>query len=380
MSPMPAGNDAEPATARPTLTAVSDDAGEDVVPGIHKPLPGDQFIAHATSAEMRMEAQGDGDLTPVERFFVRNQSNTPVLDPATYALKVWGPGVHDAVSFTYDDLLRAADTRVVRAIECAGNGRAFFSQGGGPTPPGSQWHLGGIGVAEWTGVPLGEVLERARLRRRAIEVMPVGLDDLRVRRPIPIATAQQPDTLVAIAMNGEPLLPDHGFPARIIVPGWAGIASIKWVGEILVSDRPLSCPWTSERYVLKGPVYQTALDPLGEVIKTQGVKAALELSFPGRVPAGPGTLRGRAWSGLGAIEGVDVRIDDESLWCPARLEGTNEPRAWTRWAFDWAPTAGEHVVRARARDDHGRVQPLEVPWNDLGYMYDGVVDHPVTVA
>ena len=348
------------------------------VPGIFKPLPTERFVAHGSAVETRLEAHGDTYLTPTDRFFVRNQSSGVRIDPARYRLKVWGPGARRAVEFTYDDLLAAADTSVNRAIECAGNGRRFFRTHGRGGAPGSQWGLGAIGVAEWTGVRLGELLARAGIRNRAVDVMPVGLDHQRVRRPMPVAKASEPDTLIAVAMNGEPLGPDHGFPARVIAPGWAGIASIKWVGEILVADRPVASPWNTESYVMPAPAAargRAAAEPVP--IAEMGVKAALELPIPAELPAGPVVLQGRAWSGAAAIARVDVRIDDDPTWWPAAVLEPNEPRAWARWRFACTLTPGDHVVRARATDTLGRVQPEVTPWNDLGYLYDAVVAHGI---
>jgi len=142
---------------------------------------------------------------------------------------------------------------VIRYVECAGNGRSFFAAAYGKKADGTQWKLGGIGVAEWTGVPLTEVLDRAGIKKSARDVMPEGLDDLKVRRPMPVAKALEADTLLVYAMNGQPLPPDHGFPVRTLVPGWIGVANIKWVGRMEVSEKPLFSPWNTDTYVLIGP-------------------------------------------------------------------------------------------------------------------------------
>jgi DMSO/TMAO reductase YedYZ molybdopterin-dependent catalytic subunit len=240
--------------------------------------------------------------------------------------------------------------------------------------------LGGIGVAEWTGVPLKELLDRARMGRRAVDVMPVGLDEQGVRRPMRVAKAVEEDTILAYAMNGEPLAPDHGFPGRVLVPGWAGIASIKWVGSIVVSDRPLLSRWNTEVYVLKGLDHAPPSHPYGWPVTTQAVKSALELPWPARLPPGAITIRGRSWSGAGAIGKVEVSTDGGRRWKPARLLPPNIPMAWTRWEFDWHGSPGMYAIRARATDDHGNTQPDRAAWNELGYLYDAVIPHPVTVV
>ena len=146
----------------------------------------------------------------------------------------------------------AGSARRTAAIECAGNGRSFFTSQQGTPATGSQWGLGAVGVARWRGVPLGAVLDRAGITRRAVDVMPEGLDATvvadgvdqgHVRRPLSVGKALD-DVLLAYEMNGAPLPPDHGLPVRLVVPGWVGIASIKWLGRIEVSDRPLFSPGT----------------------------------------------------------------------------------------------------------------------------------------
>ena len=213
--------------------------------GIAKPLPPEWFIQKDTSAEMRWEAmQGQGYEVPTERFFVRNHTSTPRIDPLAYELEIHGPGLRGgAVRFSYDELTSLPSVERTVAIECAGNGRALFESQQGMRVPGTAWGLGAIGVTRWRGVPLSEVLERAGVRDDAVDVMPVGLDDPyvadgidhgRVRRPLPVGKALD-DVILAYEMNGEVLPPDHGYPVRLVVPGWIGIASVKWVGRIEVS-------------------------------------------------------------------------------------------------------------------------------------------------
>lgn len=345
-----------------------------------KPTPPELFIPFGSNQEMRWEQMyGRGYVVPNGLFFVRNHTKTARIDPAQWKLAVDGPGVTRPLELTYDDLLRLPAVSVVRYVECAGNGRSFFEKAYGKKAQGTQWTLGAIGVAEWTGVRLSEILDRAGLRREAVDVMPAGLDDLKVRRPMPIAKALEDDTLVAYAMNGDTLPPDHGFPARLLAPGWVGIQSIKWLGRIEVSDQPLFSPWNTDSYVLTGPDYQAQAPSKGPRLTTQSVKSALELAWDAKLPPGRYAMKGRAWSPFAAIDKVEVSVDG-GAWQPARLAGPNAARAWARFAFDWEAQPGRHAVRLRATDQLGNGQPDSVKWNDQGYLYNAVVEHPVTVG
>lgn len=346
-----------------------------------KPVPDEKFILHGTNAEMRWERmRTHGDVTPNDQFFIRNHSSTARIDRGAWRLRVEGSGVERPLDLSYDELVGIpAETRVTRFVECAGNGRVFYDEVQGRQAQGSQWRLGAIGVAEWTGVPLGAVLERAGLKRSARDVMPVGLDQLMVRRPLPLAKAMADDTLLVYAMNGEDLPPDHGAPVRALVSGWIGVASVKWLGKVEVSEDSLYSDWNTTSYVLVGPGYRPEGRAQGPLISTQVVKSALELPWPASLPAGRQTLHGRSWSGAGRIASVEVRIDDNQ-WREAQPEGPNEPGAWLRWSSPWVATPGAHQVRVRATDDQGNVQPDTMAFNELGYMYGAVVAHPVNVT
>jgi DMSO/TMAO reductase YedYZ molybdopterin-dependent catalytic subunit len=345
------------------------------VPGIVKPTPDSLFIARGTNAEMRWPAmRGQGYVTPVDRFFVRNHTATPAIDVSTWRLRVHGTGVERELSVSYDDLLRLPQVSLTRFIECAGNGRSLFATPQGQSPAGTAWTLGAIGVAEWTGVRLSTVLEQAGLKPSALDVMPVGLDERQVRRPVPLEKALADDTLLVLGMNGQTLPPDHGFPARLLVPGWVGVANIKWVGSIEVSETPLTSEWNTTSYRLFGPDY-----PDTPLVTTQVVKSALEQPLPATVRPGRRTLTGRSWSAYGGISRVQVSVD-RGPWRDAALARRNERQAWRQWSFDWVAKPGEHRIRVRATDDHGHTQPDTVPFNTQGYLFGAVVDHPVTVA
>ena len=365
--------------ALPTLTPTTAAAAT----GIVKPTPPELFRLLGTNAEMLWEAMaGQGYLTGIDRFFVRNHTTTPSIDLKSWRLRIEGSGVKKPVDLNYAQVVKLGCETVTKFVECAGNGRSFFASQQGTPASGSQWRLGAVGVAEWTGVPLAAVLERAGLSESAVDVMPEGLDDPvgtqgHVRRPLPIEKALDPDTLLVYAMNGKVLPADHGFPIRLLVPGWAGIASIKWVGRIEVSTDPLFSAWNTTLYRLFGDAY-----PDNPLVTDQAVKSAFELPFPATLPGGSHTLTGRSWSGIAGIAGVDVSVDGGVSWQPATLAGRNKPQAWVQWSVPWSPAPGDYVLKARGRDlaSPSRVQPDTVPFNTQGYLFGAVVDHPVTVT
>jgi DMSO/TMAO reductase YedYZ molybdopterin-dependent catalytic subunit len=354
---------------------------------IVKPLPADWFVKLGTNAEMRWDAlRGEGYLVPNNRFFVRDHTATPSIDAQTWQLRVFGSGLKgDGAAFTYDQLRKLPSREVTASIECAGNGRSFYASQQGTPAPGSQWGLGAIGVAKWKGVRLSEVLERAGIAKTAVDVMPQGLDGNvlvngvdygQVRRPLPVAKALD-DVLLAYEMNGVPLPPDHGFPLRLVVPGWVGISSIKWLGQIEVSNQPLFSLWNTQQYRMQGGSYPADSPPL----TSQTVKSAWELARGAALPYRRRVaLTGRAWSGTSAISRVDVSIDHGATWSAAKLSGRNEAGSWVQFTYSFPPqSSGTYELWARATDASGRTQPDTAAFNNLGYLFDAVVRHPVVI-
>ena len=184
----------------------------------------------------------DGFITPNDRFYLRSHSPTPSIDVESWRLTIDGTGLNTPVALRYADLEAMPQVTLTRTIECAGNGRRFYKEHFGVEGEGGQWRTGAIGCAEWTGVRLRDVLAKAQVKGTARDVMPVGLDDHQVSRPMPLEKALRDDTLLVLRMNGETLPVDHGFPVRVLVTGWTGTASIKWVGRIEVSEQPLHSP------------------------------------------------------------------------------------------------------------------------------------------
>ncbi|MBA2693413.1 MAG: sulfite oxidase [Rubrobacter sp.] len=350
---------------------------------ITKPLPPETFIDHREgeeshdfvhgpgfNAETRWEAMPpDEYLTPTDIFYVRSHAPTPHLDAAAWRLEVEGDAVERSFSIGYEELLGLPSVAVVKMLECAGNGRIFFGEDQNRETPGTQWRLGAVGVAEWTGVPLREILERANVKPSARDVMAESLDEARMRRPIPIGKALD-DAIVAYAMNGETLPLDHGFPARLVVPGWAAVASVKWLGKLTVSSEPLFSPWNTEKYVLTGGGHD------GSPITNSVTKSAPHLAWDAEVPSGPNTVRGRSWTTEGSIARVEWSLDGGE-WRDCDIEGPNLPEAWATWEISADLPPGRHTLRLRATDTEGNTQPEEAPFNDEGYLYGAVVGFPI---
>jgi DMSO/TMAO reductase YedYZ molybdopterin-dependent catalytic subunit len=278
--------------------------------------------------------------------------------------------------------LRARPAVTLRVtLECAGNGRARLE----PRPVSQPWLNEAIGTAEWTGVPLAPILGEAGLAEEAVELVFAGADrgiqggiEQEYERSLTIADAMRPEVLVATAMNGEPLQPQHGSPARLIVPGWYGMASVKWLTSITAVAEPFAGFQQTPAYR-----YQRDADDPGEPVTRIRVRA---LMVPPGIPdfftrrrfvdPGPVRLVGRAWSGQAPVERVEVGIDGE--WHAATLDPADGPFAWRGWSFAWDATPGDHVLACRATDGTGSVQPSIQPWNYQGMGNNLVQEVAVT--
>lgn len=347
--------------------------------GIVKPVPAELFIVHgASNAETRLDALPPELLTPTAQFFVRSHEGTPTIDAADWSLTIDGDAVERPYTLTHDQLLALPETTVIRFIDCAGNGRAFYEDLLGARVEGDRWRFGGYGVAAWTGVPLSHLLRRAGVRADAAWVTPVGLDRKPFARPMPLEKAMADDTVLAHHMNGEPLPPDHGFPARVVVSGWVGAASVKWVGRLEVSGARPDTRTVTKEYVLLGDDY--ARPP--PMLTTQVVKSAVALPWPAVLQAGRQKVSGLAWSPHGRIARVEVSLDAGLGFHPARLVGDNIAAAGVRWEFVFDAAPGDMSLTPRAFDEHGHGQPplrAQRP-NDHGYLFAAAVPHPVRVV
>ena len=383
------GTTAAPASAAPASAAPVSAAS----PFILKPTPPAYFTDFGTNAEMRWASvDPQRYLTPQSRLFVRNHTRTPQVDRSTYALRVHGDGLAtprgegEALSLSFADLQRLPHHELTAVVECTGNGRSYFRTQQGQTVSGTAWTLGAVGTVRWSGVRLRDVLASVGLSPDAVSIQATGLDDPfvsggtdygRVRRPFPVEKALD-DALLAWGINGEDLLPDHGYPLRLVLPGWVGIASIKWLGSLEVSTTQLTSPWNTTFYRMVGPDWPADSPPL----TVNPVRSAWELAPEQVLPSRPVTLTGRSWSGAGRITRVSVSLDGGASWRPAVLDRrSREDEGWTQWSVRWGnPRPGRHELLARATDEQGRTQPLVAAFNTQGYFFDAVVRHPVQVV
>ena len=310
-----------------------------------------------------------GEVTPTARFYRRNHFPIPVLDAATWRLAVTGT-VERPLSLSSHELRRLPAETMAVTLECAGNGRAQFRS---PTP-GVQWDVGAVGTAEWTGARLADVLGRAGIRRAAREVIFGGADrgtvdgssrPIRFERSLTVADALESGSLLAYAMNGRPLPARHGYPLRLVVPGWYAIASVKWLTDIRVVEEPFDGFFQATHYVYeRDRGSATAAEP----VRLQQVRALITRPGSGQELACGGLIiRGVAWSGAAPIERVDVSVAG-GPWQKARLVGLAAAHGWQQWEFlATGLEPGEVIIRARATDLAGQVQPERPEWNRLGY-------------
>lgn len=343
------------------------------------------FIAHddGKSLEARLELM-PSLITPASHFFVRNNSTSLDVDAASWRLRVEGDGVtHGAIVSL--EAIRALPTRTLTAyLECAGNHRAMFDRVQGRAAEGTQWGPGGIGNGEWTGAALRDVLDFAGLRPDALSVLLIGLDvespERGFRRALPIDKARHPDTLLAYALNGDPLPRDHGYPLRALIPGWVGASSIKWLDRIVVSSEKLWTRNNTTSYVLIGDDYPPEGDADGQPVTRQTVKSALALPWPAELEAGSHRLQGYAQSPDGPITRVEWSDDSGRTWHEATVLDPQVQYSWARFEFAWEAREGEHTIMTRATDAAGATQPDSVPFNRKGYLFNQPVPHPVRVT
>ncbi len=319
---------------------------------------------------------------PQEHFFVRNHFPVPKIDPQQYRLSVTGH-VERPLELSLADLQNmGATVRREITLECAGNGRVFLV----PAVRGLQWGFGAVGNAEWTGVPLAAVLERVRPKAGAVEVILVGADAGAVADPpsagvipfdrgIPIDKARREECLLAWGMNGEPLTPAHGFPLRAVIGGWYGMASVKWLQRIVVSDRSHTGYWQTFDYAF----WERSGDAPPRLMPLTAIqpKAIVIVPTPGAVVAAgrPLAVVGRAWAGEAAVAKVEVSTDGGRTWSAAHLEEPVQPFAWTAWKWTWnvPPTPGPATLLARCTDARGRTQPTQRDPDRRTYMINHLV-------
>jgi sulfane dehydrogenase subunit SoxC len=322
-------------------------------------------------------------VTPAGLHYLLTHFDIPVAGPG-WRLEIGGLVAEPLALELADIKARPAITRRV-TLECAGNGRALMS----PRPVSQPWLDGAVSTAEWTGTPLRSLLEQARVRPEATEVVFTGADIgmeagevQRYQRSLRLADALSDDVLLAYRMNDAPLPPQHGFPLRLVVPGWYGMASVKWLARIELIDRPFE-----GHYMVGTYRYTQKKEERGEPVSWQQVRA---LMVPPGIPdyysrtrlvqAGEVLLEGRAWAGPHAVAKVEVSSDGGQRWQDAQLEPPLEPCCWQAWRCAWHSVPGRHTLMVRASDANGAVQPLEPVWNRHGMGNNVVQRVEVVVA
>jgi DMSO/TMAO reductase YedYZ molybdopterin-dependent catalytic subunit len=305
----------------------------------------------------------DGDLiVPNDRFFLRSNGPVPELDPATWRLEIGG-WVEQSVTLTLADLAAMPSRTLTSVLECAGNGRTEFD----PVPDGTPWRHDAAGCAVWEGVPLAAVLDFAGVRDGAVDIVAQGGDFPEMRRGLPLGVARSHDTMIALKMNGEPLPVGHGGPARLLVPGWAGIANTKWLVGLEVLDRAFDGIWNTKNYVIWSDTGE-ALRP----VETMGPRAVISSPQAGStVKTGPVSVSGYAWSGHGAIAGVQISADGGATWQEAPFTEQSR-RSWVRWTATVEAPAGELLLMCRATDERTISQPVAAAWNLKGYQNNSI--------
>lgn len=323
-------------------------------------------------------------ITPNDHFFVRNNSRSVALSIEDWSLSIEGEGIELPLQLSYEEITAMPSRSFISYLECAGNHRAMFDLVQGRAASGTQWGRGAVGNAEWTGVPLRDVLTEAGINSNAEQVMLIGRDvgapERGFRRAMPIAKAMDPDTILAYRMNGELLPRDHGFPLRAIAPGWVGASQIKWLSRIVVSTEPVWSRNNTTSYVLIGDDYRPEGEASGQPITQQTIKSALALPWPATLSAGKQELRGFAHSPHGPIARVQWSADGGSSWHDATVLEPQPDYSWAMFTFEWDAGVGEHTIMTRAFDIEGNTQPDSVPFNEKGYIFNQPLPHPISVT
>jgi DMSO/TMAO reductase YedYZ molybdopterin-dependent catalytic subunit len=344
-----------------------------------------------TMEELALAARNHGmplealryDVTPVGLHYLLIHFDIPEADERTWRLAIDGE-VAAPRTLSVEELRRRPAVTMPVTLECAGNGRARLD----PRPLSQPWLEEAVGTAEWTGTPLRGLLEEAGVGPAAVEVLFAGADrgvqgglEHDYERSLPLAEAMREEVLVAWAVNGRPLPPQHGYPLRLVVPGWYGMTSVKWLRRISVLTEPFTGFQQTGSYLL----HTSADDPGVPVTRIEPRSLLLPPGIPefeSRVRfLGPGRhrLTGRAWSGRAPIATVEVSTDGGASWTEAELGRQPTPWAWVGWSLPWEATPGTYELCSRATDQAGNTQPLEAPWNTGGYANNAVQRVKVTV-
>lgn len=342
------------------------------------------------NAEPRLDRLTASWVTPYRYFYVRSHGTVPDVRPEAYGLIVEGL-VERPLQLRLEDLAKFDQAVVPATMQCAGNRRAEHSRL--KTVGGVQWDAGAIGTAEWRGVKLADLLNKAGLKPAAKHVWFEGKDTVTMKDRqtlfgggVPLAKAMQPECLIATEMNDLPLAREHGYPARTVIPGYIGARSVKWLGRIIVSDQPSTNNFVARDYKLFPP------EATAETVKPENFEPIYEFVLASAIcspvvgatlSAGKTVVSGYAIPpgapGVG-IQTVQVSGDGGATWTSAELTGRDAPYCWRLWKATLDLGAGTPTLVARAIDTQGQLQPEKAPWNFKGYLYNGWHRVPVTVA
>jgi DMSO/TMAO reductase YedYZ molybdopterin-dependent catalytic subunit len=315
-------------------------------------------------------------ITPTGLHYLLIHYDIPAVNTDGWRLKISGQ-VAKPLELTLEEIKKRPRRTIPVTMECAGNGRALLA----PRRISQPWLLEAIGNAEWTGTPLRSILQEAGVSADAAEIVFTALDQgvegdqvQHYQRSLTVDEAIRDEVLLVYEMNGEPLPPQHGYPLRLLKPGWYGMASVKWLDRI----EAVAEPFQGYQMVRAYRYAQSAEDP-GEVVDVIRPRA---LMIPPGIPdfmtrdrlvdAGPVTLTGKAWAGHSGVSRVEVSVEGGATWFEAQLGESGSPHAWKTWTFGWNATPGAYMLHVRASDVHGNVQPAVQQWNFGGYGNNGV--------
>lgn len=341
------------------------------------------IVRSSKPEDLEMPLGGFTDwLTPIERFFVRCHTYIPTVKLSQWNLKIDGR-VDTPLTLNMEELKKLPRVELVGVLECAGNGRKFYE----PRMAGAQWGFGSVGNGRWAGVRLRDVLRRAGIQKSAKEIccdgadVPLGkMPDF--QRTITVEKALHPDTMLAYEMNGRPLPVEHGFPLRVIAPGWAGDSWVKWLQHIEVLDHEFDGFWmkTAYRHPVQAVPPGTAVDPEAMVPVTDLNVKSVIASPDGWAKPGKVLVQGAAWSNSSPVYKMELSTDGGKTWRQAKLNGRRTQYGWRLWQFDWRPAEGKYLLMARATNEAGQTQPTQQQWNPPGYLWNVAQPIDITIS
>ncbi len=350
------------------------------------PQPEEIAAGSITFEELRLAARNHAmplealryPITPAGLHYLLIHFDIPSVDVAGWRLSVDGL-VERPLELSLEALGSRPAVSLPVTLECAGNGRALLE----PRPVSQPWITEAVGTAIWTGTPLAPILKEAGLRPDVVEILFTGLDrgvqdgeTQDYQRSLTLDEALREDVLLAYAMNGEPLLPQHGFPLRLIVPGWYGMTHVKWLSRVTALAEPFRGYQQAVAYQIQttedGPMTPVTRMLPRSLMEPPGIPDFF--SRTRYLSPGPCPLRGRAWSGQGRVVQVEVSVDGGHSWRLAELGEAPEasPYAWRPWTFMWQAAPGAYDLCSRATDETGLTQPLDASWNSGGFSNNAI--------